>query len=230
MTGRAHGVDVAPWVGEMRTATVGASIYALPASQRIRGAHAAHEAGCWIHADVILRYRRDAGFVSVGVTLEQLEAVAAALPGAAIDVHLILLGDAPEIRRDQVIDEVAEWLERLSPTRVSAAAAVLDRIGRRLRAACPDVELWGELWPAPEWAGATRLDGALVMLIEPGTKQLADPGRLGVVSRVARTLPVGVDGGISKNTAMDAVRSGASYLVLGRALFDPAPMAPEGAE
>lgn len=212
-------IAIAPWVADLRPATVAASLYALPPTDRVQGATAAHDAGCWVHVDVILRYREGAGFSSIGVTIDQLAAVVDTLPGAAVDVHLILLGDSPAGLRDRAVDEVGEQLVRLAPTRVSAAPPILDRIGPRLRSANPGVELWGELWPGLEWTGSTPVDGALVMLIQPGTKQHADPDRLAATAHLAGLHPVGVDGGISREAAGEARRLGVSYLVLGRSLF-----------
>lgn len=228
MSAPAPGALIASWAAGLQPAIVAASIYALPPADRIRGARAAHDAGCWVHVDVILRHREGAGLRSVGVTLDQLAAVTAAIPDAAVDVHLILLGDAPDDLRDRAVDEVGERLVQLSPTRLSATPAILDRLGPRLRAANPEVELWGELWPGLEWSGVTSVDGVLVMLIEPGTKQLAHPDRLAAVAHVAARLPAGVDGGISREAAGEAMRRGASYLVLGRSLFDTVSAAPRG--
>jgi pentose-5-phosphate-3-epimerase len=57
------------------------------------------------------------------------------------------------------------------------------------------------------------------MFIQPGTKQRADPAHLEKVSRLARILPVGVDGGITREIAAQCFQAGARYVVSGRDLL-----------
>jgi pentose-5-phosphate-3-epimerase len=63
------------------------------------------------------------------------------------------------------------------------------------------------------------VDGTLVMFIKPGMKQRADPAHLAKVSRLARILPVGVDGGITPDIAAQCFQAGACYVVSGRGLL-----------
>lgn len=64
------------------------------------------------------------------------------------------------------------------------------------------------------------LDGVLVMLILPGTTQSADWTLLAKVREVSLCgLTAGVDGGMTEGGLSSAMESGATYLVIGRALF-----------
>jgi pentose-5-phosphate-3-epimerase len=63
------------------------------------------------------------------------------------------------------------------------------------------------------------VDGALVMFIEPGTKDSADPGQLSKVADLSGRLPVAVDGRITRDLASRCREHGASYLISGRDLL-----------
>ena len=82
-------------------------------------------------------------------------------------------------------------------------------------------QVWVEVHPATSDPGVASedVDGALVMFIEPGTKDSADPGQLGKVTELSGRLPVAVDGGITRDLAARCRRHGASYLVSGRGLL-----------
>ena len=64
-----------------------------------------------------------------------------------------------------------------------------------------------------------QVDGALVMLITPGTKQAADLDQLDKLARLVTKVPVGVDGGVTHRIAKECDDRGASYLVSGRDLL-----------
>jgi hypothetical protein len=79
---------------------------------------------------------------------------------------------------------------------------------------------WVEIPPDdPSFEVPESVDGALVMFIQPRTKQRADPAHLEKVSRLARILPVGVDGGITREIAAQCFQAGARYVVSGRDLL-----------
>lgn len=213
-----NSVEIAAWAGDHPSGALAASLYALPDERRLEGAHAARAAGCWLHADLILRpSRSEPGRLrNVGVAAEQVRAVAAALPGAPIDLHLILLQDPPpEVWQPQVTALVADLLEA-GPTRISTSPRLLAHLDEALPALA-GLQRWHELWPG--LAPTPAVDGHLLMLIEPGTKQAADPGRIAAIDRLAAGGPVGVDGGVTREVAAKAVAGGAGYVVVGRALF-----------
>lgn len=211
-------VEIAAWVGDHPRGALAASLYALPDERRLEGAHAARAAGCWLHADLILRPSRGHPdrLRNVGVTAEQVRAVAAALPGAPIDLHLILLQEPPpEVWQPRVTALVAELLQ-VGPARISTSPRVLAHLDETLPALA-GVQRWHELWPGLEPTPA--VDGHLLMLIEPGTKQAADPRRIAAIEGLATGAPVGVDGGVTREVAAQVVAGGGSYVVVGRALF-----------
>lgn len=211
-------VEIAAWVDDHPRGTLAASLYALPDERRLEGAHAARAAGCWLHADLILRPSRShpGRLRNVGVAAEQLRAVAAALPGAPLDLHLILLQDPPpEVWRPQITALVGELLE-IGPARISTSPRLLAHLDKTLPGLA-GLQRWHELWPGLEPTPA--VDGHLLMLIEPGTKQAADPERIASIDGLATAGPVGVDGGVTREVAARVVAGGASYVVVGRALF-----------
>ncbi len=213
-----NAVAIAGWADDHPRGALAASLYALPDERRLEGAHAAHAAGCWLHADLILRpSRSDPGRLrNVGVAAEQVRAVAAALPEAPIDLHLILLQEpSPEVWRPQVTALVAELLE-VGPARISTTPKLLAHLDEALPT-LTGLQRWHELWPGLEPTGS--VDGHLLMLIEPGTKQAADPERIAAIDGLAAGGPVGVDGGVTREVAAQVVAGGAGYVVVGRALF-----------
>ena len=60
------------------------------------------------------------------------------------------------------------------------------------------------------------------MLIEPGTRNAADPSLVSRVAELSTRLPVGVDGGVTSDLAERCIAAGATTIVAGRALFVPA--------
>jgi pentose-5-phosphate-3-epimerase len=82
------------------------------------------------------------------------------------------------------------------------------------------IDIWLEVPPDnPGLEVPEDVDGTLVMFIKPGMKQRADPAHLAKVSRLARILPVGVDGGITPDIAAQCFQAGACYVVSGRGLL-----------
>jgi pentose-5-phosphate-3-epimerase len=208
-------VRLAAWAEPLK-ASVAASIYALPPQDRVWGARAAHAAGHWVHADVILQQGPGMTVVNIGVDVEQIKEGLRQVPDMRLDVHLMVL---PGTRRwEQAVDQIASALAGTAVTRWSAVSAVLDRLKPRIQVDC---EKWVEVWLPRDGAIApTEANGVLAMLIEPGTKGLADPAMIEMLSSLSRGARVGVDGGVTPSLASMALTAGASYLVVGRALFE----------
>jgi pentose-5-phosphate-3-epimerase len=170
-----------------------------------------------LFADAPESTARRAAVQAAAVALgEAVVAVRDALPTARIDLHLILLDGAAADDEPIAIDIAGTLtLDTITLTR--------EQIGRhrirldRLRSS--GVGVYEELRPEHEGPAADDIDGALVMFIPPGTKQAADPGQLDKVPRLAGTLPVAVDGGITHRLAQQCLDRGAEYLISGRDLF-----------
>ncbi|MFV0429953.1 MAG: hypothetical protein ACK5KO_11075 [Arachnia sp.] len=197
-------------------ATTAASIYALPPGSRAAGAHLAHDAGHWVHADIILTNGPDGGVENRGVQVAELQACQARVPQCRLDVHLMVVPGTRGWR--QHVAALAGQLREVRVRRWTASLDVLEQLTPHLGA---DPETWVEIWPPRDGAGHTAgHGGALVMLIEPGTSSAADPAANHVVACLAPHRPVGVDGGVTQDVASRVIAAGASYLVIGRALFE----------
>ena len=72
--------------------------------------------------------------------------------------------------------------------------------------------------PGTDEAGIA-IDGVLVMLIEPGTDQTANLAHLEKVERLARSVPVAVDGGVTRRITAKCLKLGARYAISGRDLL-----------
>lgn len=205
-------VRLNPWHSRVN-ATVAASLFALPEPDRLGGARVAHEAGLWVHADVILT-SGETGFHNVGVGLDVIRQALCLGEGVAVDVHVMLLDRAPgwEASVHAVAQELAGWGVR----RISAEEHLLPILRRAGDAA----EWWLEVWPPRDslTSGAEH-DGILVMLIEPGSTGAADTSGVAEAITAAGELPVGVDGGVTEEVASECVHAGSRYLVSGRALL-----------
>lgn len=204
-------LSIADWVRESPT-PIAASLYALPQALRVSGAELAHQAGCRIHADVILT-TVDGQPANVGVSTDCLAEVAERVPDAGLEVHLMVLAEfvdwEPAVRQivlDLVGVPVARWLGRPEILRVVET----------------DAEGWIEVWPPrDEFPAVEAASGVLVMLIEPGTQQRATPELIEAARRAYPDRRIGLDGGITREIAYRASRAGIEYLVAGRALFGP---------
>lgn len=207
------GADETTWAG---------SLYAFPAADHAAVAAALASSGAWVHVDVIIR---PDGSLD-GVPPASLSAVRRAAPTAAVEVHVIdLREDRPAdgsagsaAALDAVLAQVlAERPQRLVVPASRWAAA--DRAAQHLRAAGGQV--WVEVPPEGSGTalpGPQDVDGALVMLIEPGSRDEADLQQLALVRALAPTLPVGVDGGVDAAVATACLAAGATHVVSGRAL------------
>lgn len=206
---------MANWASSLGAAT-SASIYALPPELRVKGAERAHQAGHWVHADVILKPDADGSVVNIGVDDAQVIECLSRTPAMNIDIHVMVLPGTEGWAL--AVDELAARLGQVPVRRWSASAEIQERLARTIP---KTVETWVEIWPARDGTcPPPGCDGALVMLIAPGTKSAADRALLRVVSELAASCPVGVDGGVTQDVASEVTRAGASYLVIGRAMFD----------
>jgi ribulose-phosphate 3-epimerase len=75
-----------------------------------------------------------------------------------------------------------------------------------------------------------HVDGVLVMLIEPGTRQLADLAQLTKVDMAHPVRTAGVDGGVNEENVDRILAAGTGYVVVGRRLFTCSQHKPEGAQ
>lgn len=205
-------------------ATLAGSIYAVPESIRLAAAQRLAQEKLWIHADVIVD-----DLTHRGVDLSLVRTLADRQLGP-LDVHLI----AAEL--DGPLQEVcAAKVDRVTVPFESCGdvAAVAERIRSG------GAEAWLAVAPQTGLAviqsSLDAVDGVLVMLINPGSSDVADPALLAKLEHLGPALPVGVDGGVDETNLSACLRAGARYIVSGRALFSatfsataPAVLPPEG--
>ncbi|MEO5316262.1 hypothetical protein PV772_19450 [Pseudarthrobacter sp. CC12] len=210
-------VRMAPWASAFAPGTISGSVYAVPASLRVEAARLLTDQGHRVHVDFIIADDGNA----IGVTPEDLIRIAKEVPEARFDAHLIL----PEHNiTEAVLKAAASSIHALAQVRTETFAlspqameTFVDLL-RSLRER--KVSIWTEV---PVGAGPTHLDhvdGALVMLIESGTRNEADRSQLRKVSALATTTSVGIDGGVTATLAAEGRDAGADVIVSGRALFE----------
>ena len=210
-------VVLQPWHRDLGPHAVSGSLYAVDADDRLEAARLLHEAGCRVHVDVIVTPDGHQG-----VTWSELYAVRALLPGALLDLHLMVLHDGPDADAPLAVraghDLALATLATAAP-QIASQRAALDALRRT------GVRLLEEVAPshARPRQPLAGLDGALLMLVPPGTRQAADASLLRKVKTLARTLPVAVDGGVTPELAHRCRRSGAEFVVSGRSLLSHAP-------
>lgn len=194
---------------------VAGSVYAAAPADRVRAARELADAGLDVHVDVM---SNDEGHPD-GVSLGELREIAATVQRSRIGVHLI--GSPAFV--DAALPEVLST----RPGRVFLPwrAFTADRAENvRSVGSAAWIAVWDEWdgigsasWPA-------RPDGALVMLIEPGTSGSCRLSQLAVVSACAPDMPVHVDGGVTEDVAPLCLAAGAESMVVGRALLSPHPL------
>lgn len=189
------------------------SVYAAPAPARPAFAGALAEAGLGVHVDVMAENEG----LPTGVSLAEARDIAGRIAPARLDAHLIGSTD--------FVDETLTELLALRPARVFlpwAAFTLRRAIAIRAAGSTAWIAVWQEWggWESgqrPPWPAAP--DGALVMLIEPGTSGSCQPQRLDIAASCAPRLPVIVDGGITEDIAPLCVTAGVDSMVVGRALL-----------
>jgi pentose-5-phosphate-3-epimerase len=210
-------LSLAIWARNFAPGTISGSVYAVPAASRLQAARLLTERGHRVHVDLIIT---DDG-THTGVTPDELLLMHRAVPEARFDVHLIL----PTIEMIASVRSAAEtaiWAAgevraeffALAPRVLRDFADALENLRTK------EVPIWAEVSIGDDLTGLRRADGALVMLIESGTKNAADPSQLRKVARLAGTTPVGIDGGVTATVADDALQLGADVIVSGRSLFE----------
>lgn len=198
------------------------SVYAVEPHARSDAARVLAVAGLDVHVDLMAESER----MPAGVSLAELRDIANTVHRKAVGVHLI--GSAEFV--DATLPEVLP----LQPGVVFLPwAAFTDDRARLIRATggAAWIAIWRE-WEGladPAWPAAP--DGALVMLIEPGTRNNCVIERMSIVAACASEMPVAVDGGITEEIAPLCVSAGAQSLVVGRSLLldlptDPSPAIP----
>lgn len=207
--------EIADWavrLSERVGVAASGSLYAVAAESRPAAAAELAARGLRVHVDLIV----GAGGHR-GVTPDALRAVRAAAPDAVVEVHLIVDGGDLDLAVaeavEAAVDVRAEFL--VLPREAPAVAAA-----EALRAA--GVALWRQVSPDDAADVPDGADGALVMLIAPGTADDADPALVDRVAALSGRMPVGVDGGVTPELAERCVAAGATTIVAGRALFVPA--------
>lgn len=191
---------------------VAGSVYTVPPAERTRTARDLADAGLDVHVDMMAS---DEGY-PVGVGIDGLRDIAAAVDPERVGVQLIgsaVFVDAvlPEVLSTRPGKVFLPWhvftADRADAVRAAGGAAWI---------AC-----WDE-WDgngSPPWPASP--DGALVMLIEPGTSGTCRLSQLAVVSAFANEVPVNVDGGVTEDVAPLCLTAGAESMVVGRALLAP---------
>ncbi|MGW4337131.1 hypothetical protein ACWEK5_30640 [Rhodococcus koreensis] len=193
------------------------SLYAVPATDRAAAAHLLGARGLWIHADVFA----DA---DMGVSLDLITRLADDGTGP-IDVHLLTAGalTALDVVCRPGIARVTFPYEGTDD--IEAVAARVRSVG---------AQPWLALAPGTPLdqcsSHLAHVDGLLVMLIEPGTRETADLTQLTKVDRVHPHLAAGVDGGVDETNLDHILTAGTGYVVVGRRLFTRSHHQPEGAQ
>ena len=202
-------MTLARWHEDFRGLLTG-SIYAAPPAARTEVARALTGAGMGVHVDMMA----ESEGLPAGVTLAELRQISGAVGTSAVDVHLI--------GSTCFVDDALRGILPLRPAKIFLPwhAFTAER-ARAVRAAGSSawITLWDEwdgisapAWPAPP-------DGVLIMLIEPGTRGRSRLERMGIVTVLAKEMPVIVDGGITEEIAPLCVRAGVQSMVVGRALL-----------
>jgi len=126
---------------------------------------------------------------------------------------------------DGVLDEVcAQRVDRVTfPFEACADDAAVAAAADRIRSS--GARAWLAVAPATDLAAVrpcfAMVDGILVMLIEPGTTDAADPALPARAGDIGPRLPAGVDGGVNQTNLGACLAAGARYIVSGRALLSP---------
>lgn len=211
------GLNLAIWARNFAPGTISGSVYAVPAASRLQAARLLTERGHRVHVDLIIT---DDG-THTGVTPDELLLMHRAVPEARFDVHLIL----PTIEMIDPVKSAAETAIRAAGEVKAKFFALAPRVLQDFADALEDlrtkeVPIWAEVSIGDDLTGLRRADGALVMLIESGTRNAADPSQLRKVARLAGTTPIAIDGGVTAAVAAEGLQLGADVIVSGRALFE----------
>jgi ribulose-phosphate 3-epimerase len=200
-----------------------------------------------VDTDLVERFRRYRGIELAGslyaVPGPLRRAAAEVLAAQQVWVHIDVMPEADGVDPALIEDLAAESVGRLDVHLVTPlAGAILDRVCRPgvARVTVPfeytpdprraadairavGAQAWVAIAPATPLARLEScldaVDGVLVMLIEPGSTDLADSALVGKVAAAARHTTVGVDGGVTDPVIDACLAAGARYVVAGRRLF-----------
>ncbi|NVN03533.1 MULTISPECIES: beta/alpha barrel domain-containing protein [Asaia] len=186
---------------------LGGSLYAAPAHERLAMADALARAHLWAHADFFAPGAE-------GVDLTTMDAILAREHGL-LDAHL--LNNDALVWFDSLATRPLDRLTLPLETDADLHSAIATLRHRR-------ISPWLALAPQSTIAEAEpfleSVDGVLVMLIAPGTKDAASLSLLDKNRALrARGVTNGVDGGVTAETLPRIVQAGASYLVIGRSML-----------
>ena len=192
------------------------SLYAVAASDRAAAAQLLSRRGLWIHADVFSDSR-------IGVSVDLITRLAEEGTGP-IDVHLLTEGalEALDVVCRPGVARVTFPYEGTDD--VEAVAARVRAVG---------AQPWLAISPGTQIDECrddlAHVDGLLVMLIEPGTRESADLAHLTKVETVHMQRTAGVDGGVNEGNLERVLMAGTRYVVVGRRLFTCSNHKPEEA-
>jgi hypothetical protein len=202
---------LAPWHQEFPGLLAG-SVFAAP-SARVDAAQTLAGNGIDVHIDVMAASEG----LPPGVSLAELQMISTSVDRDRIGVHLIGSSD--------FVDAVLPKILALRPGVVFLPWHAFS-IERALAIRASEGSAWIAIWR--EWDGIgdphwpADPDGVLVMLIEPGTRDLCRLDRLDLVTACTTMfaeLPVAVDGGVTEEIAPLCAAAGARQMVVGRALL-----------
>lgn len=210
-------IRLAPWANTFAPGTISGSVYAVPASLRVEAARVLTNQGHRVHVDFIFA---DDGSAA-GVTPEDLLRMSKEVPGARFDAHLIL----PEQDFTEAVLEAAasaiHALEQVRAETIALSPQAMETFADLLRSLRErKVAIWTEIPVGTDPTDLNHPDGALVMLIESGTRNEADRSQLRKVTALSKTTNVGIDGGVTATLAAEGRAAGAVVIVSGRALFE----------
>jgi len=211
-------VTLAGWHSTLPHNVLGGSLFAVESAARGQAAVALFENGCGIHADIMI----DGDGVITGLSSDELRAARAAAPDGAIDAHIMFLGDGFLPAADTAVRAAIVNVVSVDVVRLAVSRAIIDRFGPELEELrARGIRVWIDVAPGDDGSSIDRerVDGALVMFIEPGSTDAADPSNLDKLAMLSSFLPVGADGGIAADLCNACLDAGASYVVSGRALL-----------
>jgi len=191
-------------------ATLAGSLLAAGPGPLVETGRALTDAGAWCHVDVM-----DGIFTPhKGLRVATLRELGSAGCGP-IDAHLMLADPEP------LLTSVLRHL----PDRVTVhleSNGSPEAMAHRIRDAGSSP--WLAISPHTPYLACVEhldaFDGALVMLVSPGTRDTtADLDLLAKVRQLQQHIPVGVDGGVTDGNARQCLQAGARYLVSGRSLL-----------
>lgn len=193
-----------------RGAILAGSLLAAGSAPLVETGRALVDAGAWCHVDVM-----DGIFTPHrGLPATSLRELAEAGCGP-LDAHLMLADPEP----------VLASVLRHPPDRVTVhleSSGSPEAAARRIRDAGSSP--WLAISPRTPYLACVdhldAFDGALVMLVSPGSRNTAaDLNLLTKVRQLQERIPVGVDGGVTTANVHQCLQAGARYLVSGRSLL-----------